>query len=113
MPLLHFSVIIDTNSSVRKHLKSTFIQVLDISFVVHDRYKLYHEQTSDPHPYLDAGCLKTTAAHWNGHVLGTELKHRLCFQPSVLTLLAFKPPILGIWEPQCSLLPAHQKEEVP
>ena len=97
---------------MRKHLKSTFTQVLDISFVGHDRYKLYHEQTSDPRLYSDAGDLEKTTAHWNGHVLGTEIKHRLCFLPSVLTLLAFKSPILGIWEPQC-LLPAHQKKEVP
>ena len=68
------------------------------------------EQTSEPRPYSGAGNLETTTAQWNGPVVGTELIRGLCIQTSVFTLLAYKPFILGILKPQCSFLPAHQKE---
>ena len=80
-------------------------------FVGHLVYKFQRGQTTDTLPYSGAGDLETASSHWNYCVLGTELYRSLCFQTSVLTLLAYKPSILGILEPQRSLLPAHQKKK--
>ena len=80
-------------------------------FVAQHGYKLQRVQTSGTRPFSGAKDLERAAAHWNCHRLGTELNRRLCFQNSVFTLDACKPPIF--LETQGSLLPVHQKEEVP
>ena len=81
--------------------------------VGHHGHKLQNERTSDTRPYLGAGDLESAAAHWNCHALGPEPNPTLCFQTSILTLLAQKTSRLGILEPQDRIPRAHQKEEVP
>ena len=60
-----------------------------------------------------AGDLDSTSADWACLALGPKPNQSLCFQTSILTLLAHKPSRLGILEPTRSTLPAHQKDKVP
>ena len=73
-------------------------------------HKLQREKTSPTRPSSGAGDLETVAPHWNLHAHCTELDPSLCFPISVL---ARKPYVLGILEPQRSLLLAQRKEEGP
>ena len=60
-----------------------------------------------------AGDLDSTSADWAYLALGPKPNQSLCFQTSVLTLLAHKPSGLGILELQSRTLPPHQKDKVP
>ena len=57
-----------------------------------------------------AGDLVSASAEWACCAFCPKPNPSLCFQTSVLTLLAHKPSRLGIPEPQRSTLPAHQKK---
>ena len=76
-------------------------------------HNLQREQTSPYRPSSGDGDLETASPHWIFQACGTELNPSLCFQISVLTRHASKPSILGILEPQRSLLVAQQKEVGP
>ena len=59
-----------------------------------------------------AGDLDSTSVDWACLALGPIPNQSLCFQTSVLTLLAHKPSGLGILELQSRTLPPHQKENM-
>ena len=84
---LHEEAIMDTNSSLSQRL------ILALT--------------------SDAGNLDSATQEWTHHALSPKQNISLCFQTSVLTLLAHKPSRLGILEPPRSTMPAHQKEKLP
>ena len=60
----------------------------------------------------DAGDLDSASPEWARRAHGPKPKRSLCLQTAFLTLLANKTSRLGILEPQCSPLPAHQTKNV-
>ena len=61
----------------------------------------------------DAGDLDSASEECAFRALSQKPNPSLCFQTSVLTLLAHNPSRLAILEPQRSTLPVHQKKKVP